>query len=299
MVEFSIEELPETEFSKLSNDLHQLASRVLPKYSSKYSRKDYTLRQHAVCICLKIKEDAGYEEIVEKLVEWIRVRKNIGLNRVPDPSTLCRVFNKIATQVWRAILAMTLKKLDTSGTVAIDSTGFDRSHASRHYTQRTGLKISSLKNTLLVDPETLAILDIYLTTTRKHDTKIAPSLIKRNLELIEQLLGDKGFDDQDLRDLCLNNDIDPVILYREFTEKQEKLNEQINEEEYNQRNMNETVNFCLKNNYGAGVYSHKWFNQYKEQIIKCTLHNLETASLRTLLNLLYHATKPYKQRVAI
>jgi len=58
--------------------------------------------------------------------------------------------------------------------------GFDRSHASKHYTKRAELTIQQLKVTLLVDTKVNAILDLHVTTTRKHDSQIAPSLIKRN-----------------------------------------------------------------------------------------------------------------------
>lgn len=83
-----------------------------------------------------------------------------------------------------------------NGVVGIDAPGFDRSHASKHYTKRTKLTIQQLKVTLLVETQVKAILDLYVTTTRKHDTQIAPSLIKRNADDIAVLLGDKGYDDQ-------------------------------------------------------------------------------------------------------
>ena len=59
--------------------------------------------------------------------------------------------------------------------------------------------IQQLKVTLLVDTEVNATLDLHVTTTRKHDSQIAPSLIRRNLENIDILLGDKGYDDQKIR----------------------------------------------------------------------------------------------------
>lgn len=57
--------------------------------------------------------------------------------------------------------------------------GFERSYASRHYTKRSKMKLSSLKTTLLVDASG-AIIDLHVTTTRKHDTKIAPQIVKLN-----------------------------------------------------------------------------------------------------------------------
>lgn len=42
--------------------------------------------------------------------------------------------------------------------------------------------IQQLKVTLLDDTKVNAILDLHITTTRKHDSQIAPILIKHNSE---------------------------------------------------------------------------------------------------------------------
>lgn len=77
----------------------------------------------------------------------------------------------------------------------MDASGCDRSYASRYYIQRVKLKIRSLKATLLVDTKAQTVLDLHVTTTRKHDTQIAPQLTKRNLERFRVLAADKGYDD--------------------------------------------------------------------------------------------------------
>jgi hypothetical protein len=59
-----------------------------------------------------------------------------------------------------------------------------------------------------------AIPDLHVTTTRKHDSQIAPSLIKRNLENIDLLLGDKGYDDQKIRQLARQHEVRPLIKQR-------------------------------------------------------------------------------------
>jgi len=94
--------------------------------------------------------------------------------------------------VWRVLLNLSVTLLPTNGVVGIDASGFDRSHASKHYTKRTKLTIQQLKVTLLVDTRVNAIIDLHVTTTRKHDSKIAPSLIRRNTDDVTILLGDRG-----------------------------------------------------------------------------------------------------------
>ncbi len=94
--------------------------------------------------------------------------------------------------VWRVLLNLSVTLLPTNGVVGIDASGFDCSHASKHYTKRTKLTIQQLKVTLLVDTRVNAILDVHVTTTRKHDSQIAPSLIKRNTGGVEVLLDARG-----------------------------------------------------------------------------------------------------------
>jgi IS5 family transposase len=67
-----------------------------------------------------------------------------------------------------------------------------------------------LKATLLVDTATNAVLDGHVTTTREHDTRIAPQVVKRNVESSTVLTGDRGYDDQKPRRLARECDIRPV-----------------------------------------------------------------------------------------
>lgn len=98
--------------------------------------------------------------------------------------------------VWRVLLNLSVIVLPTNGVVVIDASVFDRSHASKHHMNRTKLTIQQLKDTLLVDTRLNAIIDEHVTTTRKHDSQIAPSLIKRNAGEVAFLPGDKEHDDQ-------------------------------------------------------------------------------------------------------
>ena len=172
-------------------------------------------------------------------------------------------------------LSVTL--LPTNGVVGIDASGFDRSHASKHYTKRTKLTIQQLKLTLLVDTRVNAILDVHVTTTRKHDSKIAPSLIKRNTGGVAVLLGDKGYDDQKIRTLARETGVRPLIKHREFSSLHRAWNARLDADLYGQRSQNETVNSRLKRKYGAFVRSRYWWKQFRELVVGCLTHNIDKA----------------------
>jgi len=114
-----------------------------------------------------------------------------------------------------------------------------------------------------------AIIDVHVTTTRKHDSKIAPSLIKRNTEEVAILLGDKGYDDQKIRALAREDGVRPVIKHREFSPLHKAWNARLDANLYGQRSQNETVNSRLKRKYGAFVRSRHWWKQFRELVIDC------------------------------
>lgn len=184
--------------------------------------------------------------------------------------------------VWRVLLNISVADLPLNGVIGIDASGFERAHASVHYTKGTNLTIQQLKTTLLVDTATNAVLDIHVTMTRKHDTQIAPRVVKRNADSIdansiEVLTGDKGYDDQKVRQLARDYDARPLIKHRECTSLHNAWNARLDNDLYNRRNMNETVNVAIKQKFGAFVRSRVWWKQFHELVIKCVVHNVERA----------------------
>ncbi|ELY77035.1 transposase IS4 family protein [Natrinema pallidum DSM 3751] len=272
--------LPKSRLLRFVEEAFQLAQRAVARYSSKFSKQRYTLHQHIVLLCLKVRKDTTYRTLLDELIEMPRIRNAINLTELPAPSTLCKAFDRLDMAVWRVLLNLSVSLLPTNGVAGIDASGFDRSHASKHYTKRAKLTIQQLKVTLLVDSKVNAVLDLHMTTTRKHDSQIAPSLIKRNPETIDILLGDKGYDDQKVRRLARQHEIRPLIKHREFTSLHKAWNARLDANLYGQRSQSETVNSTLKRKYGAFVRSRRWWKQFRELALACIVHNLSTSQSR-------------------
>ena len=66
-----------------------LARGSLPAYSSKYSRKDFTQHQLFAVLALKTFLKTDYRGVVAALADFAELRDDLGLNKVPDHSTLC------------------------------------------------------------------------------------------------------------------------------------------------------------------------------------------------------------------
>ncbi|WP_418286859.1 IS5 family transposase [Halorubrum sp. DTA46] len=269
--------LPKSRLLRFVERAIVLARRTVSRFSTRYSRKRFTLRQHVVLLCLKVKKTTTYRDLVDELIEMPRIRDALDLDSIPAPSTLCKAFDRLEMAVWRVLLNGSLADVPLNGVIGIDASGFERAHASTHYTKRTNLTIQQLKTTLLVDTATNAILDVHVTTTRKHDTQIAPQVVKRNAQYISILTGDRGYDDQKLRQLARELDIRPVIKHREFTPLHKAGNARLDSDLYNRRNMNETVNAAIKQKFGAFVRSRRWWKQFRELVIKCVVYNIERA----------------------
>jgi IS5 family transposase len=204
-----------------------------------------------------------------------RIRNVLDFDSIPAASTLCKAFDRLEMAVWRVLLNISLADLPLNGVSGIDASGFERAHASTYYTKRTNLTIQQLKTTLLVDTATNAILDVHVTTTRKHDTQIAPQVVKRNGQSVAVLTSNKGYDDQKLRRLAHDHNIQSLIKHREFTPLHKAWNARLDRDLYYRQNMNETVNTAIKQGYGAFVRSCLWWKQFCELVIKYVVHNLE------------------------
>ena len=132
-----------------------------------------------------------------------------------------------------------------------------------------------MKPTLLVDTATNAVLGIHVTATRKHDTQIAPQVVKRSAESIILLTGDRGYGDQELRRLARDHDVRPRIKHREFSSLHKAWNTRLDTDLYYQRDMNETVDAAIKQNFGAFVRWCVRWKQFRELVIRCVVHNIK------------------------
>jgi hypothetical protein len=119
---------------------YQAARRVLPDYSCKFSRRDFTWPQLFACLVLREHQKKSFRGVEALLhdVEWCKLT---GMMRVPDHNTLCRAFHAIMSrQRFEKILDLLARLLRTCKAfglnLAIDSTYFDTHHHSRHYEHR-------------------------------------------------------------------------------------------------------------------------------------------------------------------
>jgi hypothetical protein len=120
------------------------AKAVLPDYSSKFSRHDYTLAQLLACLVLKEQVKASYRGVQALLGDCPHWCHAIGMKRVPDHNTLCRVarvllkrfnVNRLLDAMARCAALNRALRLGAHP-LAGDSSMFERHHVSGHFAQR-------------------------------------------------------------------------------------------------------------------------------------------------------------------
>ena len=73
----------------------RLAQEALPAYSSKFSRKDFTQHQLFALLALKTFGKTDYRGVVQLLQDFAELRQDLGLDKVPHYSTLCKAAGRL------------------------------------------------------------------------------------------------------------------------------------------------------------------------------------------------------------
>jgi hypothetical protein len=133
---------------------YRLARDVLPKYSSRFSRHDFTLPQLFACLVVKEHQRLTYrgaECLLRDSRPWGR---DIGMAKCPDHNTLCRAFHTLnlgrgssSRKLLDRLVQWFAIAKQLGSTVAIDSSLYDTHHRSRHYEQRCRHYASRRKST--------------------------------------------------------------------------------------------------------------------------------------------------------
>jgi hypothetical protein len=73
----------------------RLAREAVPAYSSKFSRKDFTQHQLIALLTLKTFLKTDYRGLVQMLVDFRELREDLGIDKPPHYSTLCKAEQRL------------------------------------------------------------------------------------------------------------------------------------------------------------------------------------------------------------
>jgi hypothetical protein len=73
----------------------RLARDAMPAYSSKFSRKDFTHHQLFALLAVKTFFRTDYRGLIQMLVDFRELRDDLGLEKIPHYSTLCKALQRL------------------------------------------------------------------------------------------------------------------------------------------------------------------------------------------------------------
>jgi len=208
----------------------------------------------------------------------LAIREELNLERTPDHTTLCRWEQKFDMRELRSLLRASAEQAGWTGEAAIDASGFQRDQTSYHYRNRANYSLQTLKTTILIDMNTLAIKDVHYTTRKSWDGHIGMQVFRRNAEDLQILTADSNYSWSDLRDECRAKSTRPLIKHKEHNGLKKAHNARMDEDLYHQRWMSETGFSLLKQDDGEKLRSRSWHGQFRELTRKCIVHNLSQAA---------------------
>jgi len=228
-------------------------------------------------ILYRVELEKSLRETEDYLNEMPGVLAVFDLDEAPHYTSFCRWEQKYRMRELRRLLRASAEQAGWSGEAAIDASGFQRDQTSFHYRDRANYSLQSLKTTILIDVNSLAIKDVHYTTKKAWDGHIGMQVFRRNAEDLHVLSADANYSWSDLREECRSNSTRPLIKHREQTPLQKAHNARMNED-YNQRWMSETGFSQLKEDDGEKLRSQTWHGQFRELTRKCIVHNLTQAA---------------------
>ena len=123
--------------------------------------------------------DKSFRETEAWFNDSLAIREELNLEASPDHTTLCRWEKEYQMRELRRLLRASAEQAGWSGEAAIDASGFQRDQTSYHYRDRANYSLQSMKTTILIDVNSLAIRDVHFTAQKAWDGHIAMQVFRR------------------------------------------------------------------------------------------------------------------------
>jgi hypothetical protein len=299
---------------KVMRVAYHLAGRCLPTYSSKFSRRDFTLPQLFACLTVKEMLRRSYraaEALLRDCDHWLR---DVGLARAPDHNTLCRAarlllsslhVNRILDQVARWAATQRIIGLSRRKPLAIDSSIYEPRHVSRYFESRRGCgsgndgrrrKLRALpKLAIGVASNCHLVLSLRTGIGGGADYDLFEPLVfdawRRVPHRRFAVAGDKGFDDEANHqvardDMRLRSLIPPRVAWKTGSPPTTRWRRHMTRADvlgskrgrrrcgYTQRWQVETANSMMKRNQGSALAGRTDASRQRDLRLKVLTHNV-------------------------
>lgn len=281
-------EIITSKFKKLADFCYELFGEAgLMLHRSKFSNKIYTQYQHLFLLVYKQFRKFTYKELLEDLSDNITLRAYLGLNKLPEYTTLIKFAKRLPNVIFDRLMTAFGKYIRQPEKVAIDGTGISLDNASPHYCKRIGKKYHKrpfLKLSIIIEIELYMILQFKLRKKARHDLIDAYPMVKKLAKQYEPevFYGDRGYDSEKLFKLVFEElGAYPLILQKRLDVPKHRRKGRYRKEtidvfdygEYLQRNKVETAFSILKRKFGFSIRSKDVKNQKVEAMCRIIAYN--------------------------
>ncbi len=193
-----------------------ISKRLLPAYSSKFSKKKYQQYQLFVILLYKVWTNKSYRDVIEIIASNPAFVDLLSLSEMPHFTTIQKFSERIEkgliTFVFNQILKFFMGLLGNR--MIIDSTGFSVDYHSFYYDKRLddfGRKVKKkyVKTTICVDDQSQLIVSYDAYFGEIHDSKEFKKTLKNmDNEIISKfriIIGDKGYDSEENHIIAKNH----------------------------------------------------------------------------------------------
>lgn len=274
--------------------------RQISLYHFRFGPKKYTQHQFVALLILFARSGKSLRDFVQELYEskwpeWLNLRD------IPSKSSIHNHFQRIGLTLIRT-LNFVICRLKKATSYAIDSTGIDALHASKHYIKRIGRTRSPfLKLSILAQSQKPYLIDDFaITNTHLHDVQHAKTLCKRFTLKNKTIFADKAYDCEQLLQIAKDSSNTLYCPIRDFKVKRPKgrlrrqTAKEFEKDHYHLgRNPIEMIMFLLKRK-GLVIRPTKKHNKIKALAWYVLTYNLErlTKNIQRLLTLKGLWTRP-------
>lgn len=280
---------------------YAVAKESLPEYAHRFSPRKFTQPQLFACLVLKTFLRCDYRGVVAALADSPELCKAIDLATVPHFTTLQKASRRLLRGGFvQKLLNVTVRRImgrrRRVDVAAADSSGFERTHASRYYVWRTKRRDFPRKRityrhfpklAIICDTWNHVILAAMPTRGPTPDVHQLEQLLAGVVDypVIRQMVADAGYDSEANHRLLreehgIHSVIPPGAGRPSSTgalpsgRYRRQMKQRFARKTYRQRSQVETVISMLKRNLDACVRARTYWSQCRELLLKVITHNV-------------------------
>lgn len=171
----------------------------VPLYSSKFSKRTYTIHQHLLYLSIKEVQQQSYRDCRDFFDEFNQLQDALGLTKVPHFTTPQKCLQRFPPRWYKRLLKHLICLVKSRANAVIDGTGLLQTKTSFSYIKRIGREIKRrdfFKIILVIDPDDGLILSHKGVHGNCHESPwFIPVLDEIPLPL-DEICSDKGFDSE-------------------------------------------------------------------------------------------------------